>query len=145
MITNVSIASVYVTDQDEAKAFYIDKLGFVEQADITMGDGYRWCAVHHPDHPELVLNLAIPGPPSDPDLVEALKNALAKGQNGGVGLAADDCRKTIEELRAKGVEILQEPAERPYGVEALIRDNSGNWLVVVEPIPFDPANFPAGA
>ena len=74
-------------------------------------------------------------------MVVALKAALAKGQNGGVGLAADDCRKTIEDLRAKGVEILQEPADRPYGVEALIRDNSGNWLVVVEPVPFDPANF----
>jgi catechol 2,3-dioxygenase-like lactoylglutathione lyase family enzyme len=141
MITNVSIATVYVTDQDEAKAFYIDILGFVEQADITMGDDYRWCAVHHPDHPELLLNLAIPGPPTDPDVVVALKKALAKGQNGGVGLGTDDCRKTIEDLRAKGVEILQEPADRPYGVEALIRDNSGNWLVVVEPKEFDAADF----
>jgi catechol 2,3-dioxygenase-like lactoylglutathione lyase family enzyme len=51
MITNVSLVSVHVTDQDRAKAFYLDKLGFVEQADITMGDGYRWLAVHHPDHP----------------------------------------------------------------------------------------------
>jgi predicted enzyme related to lactoylglutathione lyase len=141
MITNISIASVYVTDQDEAKAFYIDKLGFVESADITLGDGYRWCAVCHPDHPELVISLAVPGPPTDPDLVVALKKALAKGQSGGVGLAADDCRKTIEDLRSKGVEVLQEPAERPYGVEALIRDNSGNWLVIVEPREFDPANF----
>ena len=56
-------------------------------------------------------------------------------------MATDDCRKTIEELRAKGVDILQEPAERPYGVEALIRDNCGNWIVLVEPEPFDPANF----
>jgi catechol 2,3-dioxygenase-like lactoylglutathione lyase family enzyme len=145
MITNVSIVSVFVTDQDEAKAFYIDKLGFVESADVTLGDGYRWCAVCHPDHPELVLNLAIPGPPLDPDVVEAVTRALAKGQHNGVGLNVDDCVKTIEDLRAKGVEVLQEPADRPYGVEALIRDNSGNWLVVVEPKELDITQFEQGA
>jgi catechol 2,3-dioxygenase-like lactoylglutathione lyase family enzyme len=145
MFTNVSIVSVFVTDQDEAKAFYIDKLGFVESADVTLGDGYRWCAVCLPDQPELAINLAIPGPPSDPDLVEATKRALAKGQHNGVGLSTDDCAKTIEDLRSKGVEILQEPADRPYGVEALIRDNSGNWIVIVEPKELDLAQFEQGA
>ena len=77
MITNVSIASVFVTDQDKAKAFYVDKLGFVEQADITIDNGFRWCAVCHPDHPELMLSLAIPGPPADPELVEAINRSLA--------------------------------------------------------------------
>jgi catechol 2,3-dioxygenase-like lactoylglutathione lyase family enzyme len=132
MITNVSLVSVYVTDQDLAKAFYTEKLGFVEQADIQMGDGYRWLAVHHPDHPELVVNLAVPGPPHDPEYVDAMKAALAKGQHGGLGLSVDDCRATVEDLRAKGVEIIQEPADRPYGTEALIRDDCGNWLVLVE-------------
>jgi catechol 2,3-dioxygenase-like lactoylglutathione lyase family enzyme len=144
MITNVSIVTVFVTDQDEAKAFYLDKLGFIESSDVTLGDGYRWCAVCHPDHPELMLNLAIPGPPIDPELVEATQRALAKGQHNGVGLQTDDCVKTIEELKAKGVEVLQEPSDRPYGVEALIRDNSGNWLVIVEPKELDLAAFEQG-
>lgn len=145
MITNVSLASVSVTDQDKAKAFYIDKLGFVEQADIEMGDGYRWCAVCHPDHPEMVINLAIPGPPADPELVEAINRSLAKGNHGGIGMATDDCRATIEDLRAKGVEILEEPADRPYGVEAMIRDTCGNWIVLVEHKPFTAEDFPHGS
>jgi predicted enzyme related to lactoylglutathione lyase len=142
MITNVSLVSVHVTDQDKAKAFYLDKLGFVEQADISMGDGYRWLAVHHPDHPEVLVNLAKPGPPHDPEYIEAMERALAKGQHGGIGLATDDCRTTIEDLKAKGVEVIQEPADRPYGVEAVIRDDCGNWLVLVEQKPWDGSEFP---
>src|SRR4029453_11057579 len=63
MITNVSLATVWVTDQDEAKAFYIDQLGFQEHTDVTMGDGYRWLTVSHPDHPELELTLMKRRPP----------------------------------------------------------------------------------
>lgn len=59
----------------------------------------------------------------------------------GLGLNVDDCRKTCEELRAKGVQFVQEPEERPYGVEAVIRDNSGNWMVLVEPRAFTPEDF----
>jgi catechol 2,3-dioxygenase-like lactoylglutathione lyase family enzyme len=140
MITNVSLATVWVTDQDEAKAFYIDKLGFQEGADITLGDGYRWVTVAHPDHPELQLTLSIPGPPLDDEDAAYVRRMLAKGGLGAVGLATDDCRKTHEELSARGVEFIQEPADRPYGVEAVLRDNSGNWLVMVEQKPFDP-NF----
>src|SRR5690554_845741 len=65
MITNVSLVTVWVTDQDEAKAFYTDVLGFEEATDVTMGDGYRWLTVRHPDHPELELTLSRPGPPLD--------------------------------------------------------------------------------
>ena len=60
---------------------------------------------------------------------------------GGLGLRVEDCRKTHAELTAKGVTFLQEPADRPYGVEAVMRDNSGNWLVLVEPRDFSPADF----
>ncbi|SUA73612.1 Glyoxalase-like domain [Nocardia otitidiscaviarum] len=140
-ITHVSLATVYVLDQTAAKRWYTDKLGFVETADVTMGDnGFRWVTVAHPDHPELEVTLMLPGPPLDDDLAEATRRALAKGSHGALGLATDDCHKTIEELTAKGVEIVQPPAERPYGVEAVIRDNSGNWLVIVEKRPFDPGN-----
>jgi catechol 2,3-dioxygenase-like lactoylglutathione lyase family enzyme len=136
MITNVSLATVWVTDQDEAKAFYIDKLGFVEATDVSMGDGYRWLTVAHPDHPELELTLMRPGPPLDDEGAAHVRRMLDKGTMHAVGLATDDCRKTFEELSAKGVEFVQEPSDRPYGVEAILRDSSGNWLVLVERKPF---------
>ena len=144
MITNVSLLTVWVADQDEAKAFYIDKLGFVEGTDITMGDGYRWLTVAHPDHPELQLTLMRPGPPLDEEDA-VFQRMMDKGSLPAVGLATDDCRNTHEELVAKGVEFVQEPADRPYGVEAIMRDNSGNWLVLVEQKPFDGGAFGPGA
>jgi catechol 2,3-dioxygenase-like lactoylglutathione lyase family enzyme len=132
MITNVSLVTLWVTDQDEAKKFYTDLLGFVEGTDIRMGDGFRWVTVSHPDHAELEVTLMVPGPPLDEGMAEAVRRALANGTMGGFGLATTDCRKTYEELSAKGVEFVQPPSERPYGVEAVMRDNSGNWLVLVE-------------
>jgi hypothetical protein len=83
----------------------------------------------------------LPGPPLDADSATFIKGQLEKGQMGGLGLKVDDCRKTFEELSAKGVTFLQEPADRPYGVEAVMRDNSGNWLVIVESKDFSPADF----
>lgn len=141
MITNVSIASVFVKDIDASKAFYIDVLGFVENADITLGNGYRWCAVNHPNQPELQVSFAVPGPPQTPEMVAAINRALDDGTMHGLGLNVDDCRKTYDELVAKGVEFIQAPEERPYGVEAVARDNSGNWMVLVEPRPFTPGDF----
>jgi catechol 2,3-dioxygenase-like lactoylglutathione lyase family enzyme len=132
MITHVSLVTVWVDDQEEAKAFYVDKLGFKEHTDVTMGDGYRWVTVFHPDHLELQLTLMEPGPPLDEEDAAAVKRMMGKGSLGAVGLATDDCRKTHQELVAKGVDFVQEPADRPYGVEAVLRDNSGNWLVLVE-------------
>ena len=145
MITNVSLVTVWVADQDAAKAFYIDKLGFQERADITMGDGYRWCSVVHPDHPELQLTLALPGPPLDDESAAAVRKMMDKGALHAVGLATDDCRKAFEELSARGVEFLQEPSDRPYGVEAMFRDNSGNFLVMVEEKPYTAGDFGPGA
>lgn len=138
-ISNISLVTVYVTDQDEAKRWYIDKLGFVEASDVTLGgNGFRWVTVAHPDHPELEVTLMVPGPPQDPQLAEATRRALADGTHGALGLRTPDCQKAFEELTAKGVEFVQPPAERPYGTEAIIRDNSGNWLVLVERREFDP-------
>ncbi|MEU2255436.1 VOC family protein [Nocardia xishanensis] len=143
-ITNISLVTVYVTDQDEAKRWYIDKLGFVETADVTMGEnGFRWVTVAHPDHRELEVTLMVPGPPLDENMAEAIRRALANGTHGALGLRTENCLKTFEELTAKGVEFVQPPAERPYGTEAIIRDNSGNWLVLVESKEFDPRD-PAG-
>ena len=141
MITHISIATVFVKDVDASKAFYIDVLGFAEHTDITLGEGYRWCTVKHPSQPELQVHLAQPGPPQSPDLVAAMQRALDDGGLNGLGLTVDDCRTTYDDLVAKGVEFIQEPQERPYGVEAVARDNSGNWMVLVEPKEFTPADF----
>ncbi|WP_433159189.1 VOC family protein [Kribbella sp. CA-247076] len=140
MITNVSLVTVYVNDIDEAKAFYTDKLGFVLKEDVNLGD-FRWCTVHQADHPELRLALMLPGPPLDEEAADVIRRALAKGSMHGFGIATDDCHKTFQELVAKGVEYVQEPSDRPYGVEAVLRDNSGNWLVLVEEKPYSPEDF----
>jgi catechol 2,3-dioxygenase-like lactoylglutathione lyase family enzyme len=141
MITNVSLVTIYCRDQQATCDFYVDTLGFQVQDDVSMGPGFRWLTVCHPDHPELALTLMVPGPPMDPEAAEVIGRLLDQGSLHGVGLTVDDCRKTYEELSAKGVTFLQEPSDRPYGVEAVMRDNSGNWLVLVEQKPFDPAAF----
>ena len=137
MITNVALTTVYCLDQDVARDFYVDKLGFRPGTDATMGD-FRWVTVYHPDHRELEITLMTPGPPLDSDAADFIRRQLGKGQMGGLGLRVDDCRKTYDELSALGVEFVQEPADRPYGVEAVMRDVSGNWLVLVEPREFTP-------
>ena len=140
MITNVSLVTVYCLDQDASRDFYVNNLGFVANTDATMGD-FRWVTVNHPSQPELQVTLMEPGPPLDPEFAAHVREQLEKGQMGGLGLRVDDCKKTYEELSAKGVTFLQPPTDRPYGVEAVIRDNSGNWLVLVEPKDFDPADL----
>lgn len=138
-IKNISLVTVYVTDQDEAKKWYTEVLGFVETADVQMGEnGFRWVTVAHPDHRELEVTLMVPGPPLDENLAEAIRRSLNSGTHGSLGLSTDNCRKAYEELSAKGVEFVQPPSDRPYGVEAVFRDNSGNWLVLVEAKEFDP-------
>ncbi|ODU03676.1 MAG: glyoxalase [Pseudonocardia sp. SCN 72-86] len=141
MITNISITSVFVKDVDESKAFYIDILGFEEHTDITLGDGYRWCTVKHPNQPELQVHLTVPGPPFSPEMVDAIKRSQDGGGMNGLGMNVDDCRKTYEDLVSKGVQFVNPPEERPYGVEAVARDNSGNWMVLVEPREFTPGVF----
>lgn len=141
MITNISLVNVFCLDQDKARDFYVDVLGFQPKADVTMGEGFRWVTVVHPSQPELEVTLMCPGPPLDPEAAAFVKGQLEKGQMGGLGLRVDDCHQTYKDLVAKGVTFLQEPADRPYGVEAVLRDNSGNWLVLVEPKDFNPADF----
>jgi catechol 2,3-dioxygenase-like lactoylglutathione lyase family enzyme len=140
MITNISIASVFVKDIDESKKFYTDVLGFAEGADVTLGD-YRWCTVVHPSQPELHVHLTPPGPPHSPEMVEAINRALDEGGMHGLGMNVDDCQQTYTELLEKGVEFIQPPEERPYGIEAVARDNSGNWMVLVEQRAYTPEDF----
>ncbi len=144
MITNISLVTVYCLDQDVARDFYVDVLGFTPNTDVTMGPNYRWLTVNHPNQPELEVTLMLPGPPLDEEAAAFVRRQLEKGQMGGLGLRVDDCRKTHQELVEKGVTFLQEPADRPYGVEAVFRDNSGNWLVLVERKEFNPEDFKTG-
>lgn len=141
MITAVSLVSVWVVDHDEAKDFYTDVIGFEVGDDLMLGPDFRWLTVFHPSQPELHLHLTIPGPPLSAELVDVMRRTQAEGGLPGVGLTVDDCRATFEDLSAKGVEFLQEPQDRPYGIEALMRDNSGNWIVLVEPKEYSEADF----
>jgi catechol 2,3-dioxygenase-like lactoylglutathione lyase family enzyme len=144
MITNVSLVTVYCLDQDATRDFYVEYLGFEAASDVTMGEGFRWVTIRHPSQPELEVTLMTPGPPLSKDAAAFYRRQLEQGEMGGLGLKVDDCRKTFEELSAKGVTFLQEPADRPYGVEAVMRDNTGNWLVLVEPTPFTAADVEGG-
>jgi catechol 2,3-dioxygenase-like lactoylglutathione lyase family enzyme len=141
MITNISLITLHCLDQDAARDFYVDVLGFEPRTDVMMGEGFRWVTVGSPTQPELEITLMLPGPPLDDEAAAFVRRQLERGSSGGLGLHVDDCRKTYEELSAKGVQFLQEPSDRPYGVEAVMRDNSGNWLVLVEPRAFTPEDF----
>ena len=105
MDPSVSLVTIYVHDQDEAKAFYVDKLGFAEGDDFTMGDGYRWLTVVPPGAQDLSLTLYLPGPPmSDEDAAE-VRRLLAKGAFAPIGISVDDCRAAHEDYAATGVTI----------------------------------------
>ena len=130
MIKGLSIANVWVLDHDRAKAFYTEKLGLEVRTDMTMGEGgMRWLTVGAKDQPDLELTLMVPGPPAlDPESAEQLKGLVAKGVLGAGVFVTDDVRADYEAMRARGVEFVQEPKERPYGIEAIFRDDSGNWF-----------------
>jgi catechol 2,3-dioxygenase-like lactoylglutathione lyase family enzyme len=137
MIENISLVTVYCLDQDATRDFYVERLGFQPRVDARMGE-LRWLTIAHPNQPELEVTLMVPGPPLSPEAAAFVRGQLEAGQMGGLGLRVDDCRKTYAELSAAGVTFAQEPSDRPYGVEAVMRDNTGNWLVLVEPKQFDP-------
>ena len=128
----IASAQVWVHDQDEALAFYTEKLGMQVQSDVTlaeMGD-FRWLAVSPAGQPDVsIVLMAIPGPPVfEPETAEQVKTLMGKGAATGIFLTTDDCRASYEELRARGVEFVDEPEERPYGIDCGFRDPSGNHL-----------------
>ena len=128
MIIKHSHTTLYVTDQDRAKDFYTEKLGFEVREDSRMGD-FRWLTVAPKTQRDscIILYLLKPGPMMDAEACDALRKLLDKGVLGGGVLETDDCRRTYQELKAKGVEFFSEPKEMPYGIEALFRDDSGNF------------------
>ena len=132
----IANAQLWVHDQDEALAFYTEKLGMEVRNDVTlaeMGD-FRWLTVSPPGQEEVAITLmAIPGPPvMDAETTEQLRTVMAKGFAGTVFLTTDDCQASYEELKARGVEFTETPEERPYGIDAGFRDPSGNSFRLTE-------------
>jgi catechol 2,3-dioxygenase-like lactoylglutathione lyase family enzyme len=126
----IANTQLWVHDQDEALAFYTEKLGFEVRSDVTLPEmgGFRWLTVGAPDQHSIdIVLMAIPGPPVfEPETTEQIKVLMAKGCAGTVFLTTDDCRASYEELKGRGVEFSEEPEDRPYGIDAGFRDPSGN-------------------
>ena len=127
----VEVVGLYVRDQNEALAFYVEKLGFRVHTDVGSGD-YRWLTVQHPEQPSFQLGLFIPGPPvHDAATTQTLRAMVAKGAMPPMVLVVNDCRAACEQMRAKGVEFTQEPVDRFGTVDAGFRDPSGNgWKLI---------------
>ncbi|GAA1824780.1 VOC family protein [Actinomadura chokoriensis] len=135
MITKLGLATVWVLDQDSAKAFFTEKLGLEVRDDMTLGEGgMRWITVGAKDQPDLSLALMVPGPPTmDPDSAAHMKALIAKGVLGAGAFNTDDCEAEYARLSAAGVEFVQKPERRPYGIEAVFRDDSGCWYSLTQP------------
>jgi predicted enzyme related to lactoylglutathione lyase len=132
-IANVQL---WVHDQNDALAFYTRELGMEVRADVTVAEmgNFRWLAVGPVGQPDVAIVLmAIPGPPMmDPGTAEQVRNLMAKGFAGTVFLTTEDCQATYEELKSRGVEFVEQPEERPYGIDAAFRDPSGNHIRLTE-------------
>ncbi|MFI1764666.1 VOC family protein [Streptomyces sp. NPDC020800] len=132
MIKGLGITTVWTSDQQRTKAFFTEKLDFEVRSEVAMGD-MRWVTVGASDQPGVELALmSLDGPGLDPESAEALKKLVAKGVLGAGAFRTDDCRGDYETFRSRGVEFLQEPQERPYGIEAIFRDDNGNWFSLTE-------------
>jgi catechol 2,3-dioxygenase-like lactoylglutathione lyase family enzyme len=129
MITGISIVSVWVLDQDAAKEFYETKLGFTVTTDVTMENGMRWLTVRPPGSQTQELVLMDPlHSMLDEETAQQVRALVAKGALSPGVMATSDCKGDYDTLAGRGVEFTQEPAERPYGTEAVMRDDSGNWF-----------------
>ena len=143
MLTSIAISSIFVLDQDEAIDFYVGKLGLELSADMDLGP-MRWVTVRVPGQEGRDILLEKPGPPAiDEQAAEQIRELVTKGATGfSAGFTTDDCRKTYETLRARGVEFTDEPTERPYGIDCGLRDPFGNHLRIVQ-LTHVPASTPA--
>jgi len=132
----IGTTQLWVHDQDEALAFYTGKLGWEVRSDVTVPElgNFRWLTVAPPQQPDIaVVLMAIPGPPvMDAQTADDVRNLMSKGFAGTVFLTTDDCRASYEELKGRGVEFVEEPEERPYGIDSAFRDPSGNNFRLTE-------------
>jgi catechol 2,3-dioxygenase-like lactoylglutathione lyase family enzyme len=136
MLKQLTHAMVWVHDQDEALAFYTDKLGLELRDDVTVPEmgNFRWLTVGVPGQADVAVTLmAPPGPPVfDEETRQQLLDLVAKGAAGGLFFTTDDVRASYEELSQRGVEFTQEPTEQPYGTDAGFRDPSGNQMRMMQ-------------
>jgi uncharacterized glyoxalase superfamily protein PhnB len=133
---NIANAHLWVKDQDEALAFWTEKVGFEVRQDITMEElgGFRWLTVGAPGQDISVALLTVPGPPvMDEETKQQVEALVAKGNAGTVFLTTDDVQAAYEELKGNGVEFTEAPAEQPYGVDSEFRDPSGNKFRLGKP------------
>jgi catechol 2,3-dioxygenase-like lactoylglutathione lyase family enzyme len=132
----IANAQLWVHDQDEALAFYTEKVGMEVRADVTLAEmgNFRWLTVGPAGQEDVsIVLMAIPDPPvMDVETAEQVKGLVAKGFAGTVFLTTDDCQASFEELKARGVEFSEEPEERPYGIDSAFRDPSGNSIRLAE-------------
>ena len=135
MIQRMSHTAIFVPDQDQAKEFYVDKLGFEVKTDASMPNGFRWLTVSPKGQPdlEIILMKIAAGPKLQETDVAVIKELVKKGAFGAGVFDTADCRKTYEELKARGVEFLAPPKEEFYGVQAVFRDPFGNWFSLTQP------------
>ena len=144
MFNAITHSSIWVTDQDDALDFYVGKLGMEVRADIDL-EFMRWLSVGVPGQPDREVLLATPDAPFiDDDSAEQIRSLLSKGAALSFILTTDDCRATHETLRERGVEIIEEPTERVYGIDMAVRDPFGNHIRITQPAQV-PADQPAGA
>ena len=137
MLDKLAVVTIWVTDQNEALRFYTEKLGFEIRTDVTQG-GYRWLTVGLKSQPDLEFQLAPlqPGGALTQEDVDVLTKLVKAGKLGAGPWKTDDCQKTYETFKAKGVEFLQPPTDRSYGIiEAVFKDNSGNYMVLSQDKP----------
>ena len=136
MIDQLATVSLWVRDQDEARAFYTEKLGLEVREDVTLPEmgNFRWLTVGPVGQDNLAVALMdIPGQPVfDDETAGQVKSLMSKGAAGTLFFVTDDCRKTYDELKGRGVEFTEEPSERPYGIDAALRDPSGNSIRIVQ-------------
>jgi catechol 2,3-dioxygenase-like lactoylglutathione lyase family enzyme len=134
MLNAITISHVFVLDQDQALDFYVGKLGLEVAEDQDLGF-MRWLTVRVPGDPGREILLEKPGPPGmDQAAADQVRELITKGASGfAVGFSTDDCQKTYEALRARGVEFTQEPTTRDYGTDVGLRDPFGNHIRIVQP------------
>lgn len=134
MLNAITHSQIFVLDQDDALDFYVGKLGLEKNADVDMGV-MRWLTVSVPGHPDRQILLEKPGGPMmSAETALQVRELVTKGATGGnLIFSTDDCRKTYETLRARGVEFTEEPTERPYGIDCGLRDPFGNHIRITQP------------
>jgi predicted enzyme related to lactoylglutathione lyase len=130
MISKLSHASIFVLDQESAKQFYVDKLGFTIKTDAGFGEGMRWLTVCPPEQPDLEITLMAvqEGMNFTKESAKQMQNLVKSGTFGFAVFECKDIYATYEELKAKGVVFTQPPKEQFYGIEAIFQDDSGNWF-----------------